>query len=85
MIKAILNGWRIFWQAAKYFPIDAFLVFICIFVVVYWWINPEIWMEGGVAILFVYANSAPIRLNNRRKIIRDLKAEIDMLNDIILR
>ncbi len=71
--KIVKAAWKMFWEGARHFPIDAGIVILCIVAVIYWLFNPEAWMEGAVAILIVYAIRNVIRFNDCRKEIDTLK------------
>ena len=63
----------LFLDAAKNFIVDAGIFLVSILAGVYWYFNPDVSMEGAIAILFAYSSYTMIRLNEQRKIINDLK------------
>ena len=73
----IKNAWKIYRNAAKYFPVDTGITILCIVAVIYWLFNPDVWLEGAVAILFGYSIYTTIRLNWNRVDIKELKRKLD--------
>ena len=67
-----------FWSGAKYFFVDAILVGVCIFAIVYWIFDDDVSLDGAAVILLVYAFANVIRFNAYRKEIKDLKKHIDI-------
>lgn len=62
-----------FWIAAKVFKIDGALTILTLFVILYWIFNNDIWVEGAIVVLFVYAFRTTIILSDLKSYINYLK------------